>query len=208
MTEDQHADASRSGRIWGALAVFLGILGLSAALRFWPDGATDAPSQPPIVRDSAPRQVMAPGGKPKEASGEVLVGSTAPSLVLPDLMGTMTDLRDFRGTVVILNIWASWCPPCIREMPSLKALHSLELPEVRIVGWTVDDNLPDARGLAKRQGLEFSNLLDPGGDVAARWGTVMFPETWIIDREGTVRERIIGEQDWTSRELLARLAAY
>lgn len=119
----------------------------------------------------------------------------------------MTDLSDWRGRHVILNIWASWCPPCVAEMPALERLHRRAGERVAVVSVSVDESRGAARPLVEQLGLTFPVLLDQGGERLASWGTVKYPETWIIDPDGVVVERIIGARDWDDPAWVARLGA-
>jgi len=167
--------------------------------------ALRAPS--PDDEEISPPPVQVAGREPREPSGKVEEGDPAPTLALPDLEGRKRSLKEHRGRVVVMNFWASWCPPCIREMPSLQELHVSAGGDVDVIGVSVDDDPRDARELASRLELTFPTLLDPGGKESARWGTVMFPETWILDPEGHVVERVVGERDWSDPSVLEDLRA-
>jgi cytochrome c biogenesis protein CcmG/thiol:disulfide interchange protein DsbE len=108
--------------------------------------------------------------------------------------------------VVVVNFWATWCPPCIDEMPSLNRLHSILEPiGGMVLGVSVDvDEAAYNKFLTDLQ-IRFPNHRDPGGSLAAEYGSVMFPETYIIDREGRIARKVIGPQNWDSDEHLAYL---
>ena len=197
----------RGRRLAGALAVGAVMAALGAFVTTGGFGwiGPEAEEAPRLVRSASPRQGSAPGRPPRKPDGQLKAGDRAPALTLPDLKGTMRSLEELRGRPVVLNIWASWCPPCIREMPSLEKLHRVSGDSLHVVSVAVDEDVSQARALAGRLGLTFPVLLDPGGDQAARWGTVMFPETWILDAEGAIVDRLVGEQDWTDPAVVARL---
>ena len=122
----------------------------------------------------------------------------APSLRLPALEGGTIELSAFRGHVVVLNFWASWCPPCVEEMPSLEGLHRALAPEGLVVlGVSVDESERELRRFVERHGLTFPVLRDPSGVFAAeRYLTEDFPTTFVIDQEGMLRARYIGPARW------------
>ncbi|MEM7246055.1 MAG: TlpA disulfide reductase family protein [Acidobacteriota bacterium] len=212
MSEEQATQASGGGgrRLAGALGlagVILVVGALPSVLSRWREAQKEASTEAPhrVVRSSAPRQVTSPDRPLREPTGELAAGQRWPSTSLTDLTGRMRSLSEWRGKVVVLNIWATWCPPCIKEMPSLQRLHEATGEDIQVIGISVDDELPRARELAENLNLGFPVLLDPGGDRAAAWGTVKFPETWILGPDGTVLDRVIGERAWDDPRLLAEL---
>lgn len=167
------------------------------------------PGERRFVQTSAPQQVTAPGRQPLEAPARaVAVGEKAPPLALPLLTGEMTPLDKWRGRVVVLNVWASWCPPCVREMPSLERLHRQGGEDFLVVGVSVDDERPKARALAERAEVTFPSLFDAGGRRMQEWGTVKYPETWILSPDGAVVSRVVGEQEWDSPAIVEQLRAW
>ena len=141
----------------------------------------------------------------REATGELRLGEAAPALRLHDLEGELRSLSEFRGRPLLVNMWASWCPPCVQEMPALERLHRQSGEDFAVLSLSVDEEIEAARSLVKRMGLSFPVLLDPEGEQAASWGTVKFPETWVLDAKGVVVARIIGAQAWDQPEISARL---
>jgi thiol-disulfide isomerase/thioredoxin len=127
------------------------------------------------------------------------LGKAAPVFTVSDGEHTV-NLASLRGHVVVLNFWASWCPPCLEELPSLNAMQQ-ELPEVRVIGVSIDDD-PAAYALfLRRHPAAFETVLDSQGKSNALYGTYRPPETYVIDRNGVVRRKFIGPQDWTSTEI-------
>jgi cytochrome c biogenesis protein CcmG, thiol:disulfide interchange protein DsbE len=123
------------------------------------------------------------------------IGQPAPSYEAPSAAGDVVALADLRGEVVLLNIWATWCPPCRIEMPHLQALHEELAPEgLRIVGVSVDSE--GSRRAVDRftedLGIEFLILRDPGERVAHVFGAYGVPFNVLIDREGIIRWRHSG----------------
>lgn len=114
------------------------------------------------------------------------------------------DLGQMRGQVVLLNFWATWCAPCIEEMPSLEALHR-EMPEVEIVGVATDGDPAAYSRFLQRRPLPYLTVLDSAGSSNAKYGTFRFPETYLIDKRGVIRRKFIGPQDWTSPDIVDTL---
>jgi peroxiredoxin len=132
-------------------------------------------------------------------------GRPAPDFTVAD--GTTTvHLASYRGKVVVLNFWATWCPPCVEEMPGLLALHH-DRPDLAMVGVSIDED-PDAynRFLIRRR-VDFTTVRDPGQTAARLYHTEGWPETYIIDRQGIIRRKIVGDPDWSNPEIRAFLSS-
>jgi len=114
------------------------------------------------------------------------------------------DLRALRGQVVVLNFWASWCAPCLAEMPGLEALQQ-EVPQIKVVGVAFDEDKATYQSYLLRHPVSFPSVLDEGGTAHASYGTFRPPETYVIDKNGLIRQKFIGMQDWTSPEIVATL---
>lgn len=140
--------------------------------------------------------------------GGIEVGGPAPDFSLTDLDGRQWKLSELRGKVVFINFWATWCPPCMGEMPSMQALHEGMPPEsFQMLGLLYNDRPEFARNLMKKIGLGFPVLVDQENQIATAYGITGVPETFLVDAEGIVREKIIGPQDWNApeaRELMKR----
>ena len=127
------------------------------------------------------------------------VGMPAPDFTLPDLEGKLHGLADFRGRVVVLNFWATWCPPCIDEMPSLERLHQAMADRgVAVIAVSVDERFSDVPAFVKRFDLTFSVLYDEGKKVSRKYQTFKYPETYILDREGRLKSKVVGPRDWAA----------
>ena len=114
-------------------------------------------------------------------------------------------LTDYRGKVVVLNFWASWCAPCVEEIPSLNQLHQ-QMPQLVVLAVSVDQN-PDAyRNFLATHRVDFVTIRDGEQRANALYGTFVFPDTYIIDRQGRIRRKFINAQDWTSPEILHYLS--
>jgi thiol-disulfide isomerase/thioredoxin len=146
------------------------------------------------------------------------VGAKAPgfSAVTLDEPPVEKTLGDYRGDVVLINIWATWCAPCRVEMPSIERLHQAYAPRgLKVVAISVDEaNMrPQVRSFVKEYGLTFEVLHDRGGQagpVSRAYQTTGYPETVIIGRDGVIRRKLLGAHDWNSEEnrsLIERLLA-
>jgi cytochrome c biogenesis protein CcmG/thiol:disulfide interchange protein DsbE len=125
-------------------------------------------------------------------------------------------LADYRGKVLMINIWATWCAPCRVEMPSIEQLHRAYGDKgLKVVAVSVDDpgTDPQIRSFVKQFGLTFEVLHDTGGqlgDVSRDYQTTGYPETVIVGRDGIIRKKLLGAHDWNSpenRALIERLLA-
>jgi thiol-disulfide isomerase/thioredoxin len=130
-------------------------------------------------------------------------GRPAPDFTLSDGAATV-HLASYRGRVVLLNFWATWCGPCVEEMPSLLALHHSQ-PDLAIVAVSIDDDPEAYSRFLLRRHVDLITVRDPAQNAAKLYHTKMWPETYVIDRQGVIRRKFIGAQDWSSPEILAYL---
>ena len=135
------------------------------------------------------------------------VGSPAPALRLPALGGGEHELAAERGRLVVLNFWASWCPPCVAELPSLERLERALADEgLSVVTLATDEDAAALRRFVEDQRLALRVLLDPGGrEAASAYGVGGYPETFVIDRAGRVLQHVPGPAEWDSPEWQSRL---
>ncbi len=135
-------------------------------------------------------------------SGKPLLGKgvPAPNFTFPGLDGRMVSLADYKGKVVFLNIWATWCAPCVTEMPSMKKLYQeLKDEGFEILAVSVDESGAEAvKPFMEKHKLGFPVLLDTKGDIKTLYQATGIPESFIIDREGIIVEKIIGPRDWAA----------
>lgn len=149
----------------------------------------------------------------------VEVGTRAPNFTAVDLQGRPVSLDDLRGQVVLLNIWATWCLPCREEMPSMQRLHRELGPEgLKIVAVSVDAERGtvspggqpggDVAEFVREMGLTFPIWHDPSGGIQRTYRTTGVPESFVIDRDGTIQKKVIGATEWdhaAHTDLLRRL---
>ena len=133
------------------------------------------------------------------------VGDAAPDFQLEDTEGNLVSLSGLRGKVVLVNLWATWCPPCREEMPSMERLHNAMAGEdfvMLAVNAEVDGKklVPE---FLKQTPYTFPILYDDKGVVQSLYGVSKFPESFIIRKDGTIAEKIIGPLDWSSPKTIA-----
>jgi peroxiredoxin len=125
-------------------------------------------------------------------------GDTAPNFKITTDQGRTISRSDFGSKILVLNFWASWCPPCIQEMPSLDEFTRRFADKgVTVLAISVDANEQKYRDLLNRAKPSFLTARDPTAGIAASYGTFMFPETYIIDQNGKVLYKEAAARDWT-----------
>ncbi|MFQ5663590.1 MAG: TlpA family protein disulfide reductase [Terriglobia bacterium] len=113
------------------------------------------------------------------------------------------ELRDLRGQVVVLNFWATWCPPCVAEMPSLERLQQrMQGRGLVVLGISVDEDPVAYENFLRTHNITFPNYRDPEKRISTLYGTFMYPETYIIDREGRLARKIIGPLEWDAPQVV------
>ena len=127
-------------------------------------------------------------------------GRPAPDFTFPDLDGRKVSLSDFRGKVVLVNIWATWCPPCRDEMPSMQKLYERFKGEhFEILAVSIDaDGREAVAPFMQQMNLTFPVLLDPKEKIRSLYGITGVPESFIVDRDGILVNKVIGPMDWSS----------
>ena len=131
-------------------------------------------------------------------------GAKAPDFTLPGLNGEMISLSDQKGKVVFLNIWATWCPPCVDEMPSMEKLYQqLKGDNFEMMAVSLDQNGSEAvLPFMRKHKLNFTALIDSKGTLKNKYQTTGVPETFIIDKNGIIVEKVIGPRDWAIPEAI------
>jgi len=133
------------------------------------------------------------------------IGSNAPDFTVQDDQTKVT-LSQLRGQVVVLNFWATWCPPCVEEMPSLVEMQRrIKAKGVTVLAVSLDVDPGAYRQFIKVHNVNLLTVRDPDQKSNALYGTFKFPETYIIDRNGLMRRKFIGAVDWTDPEITSFL---
>jgi cytochrome c biogenesis protein CcmG, thiol:disulfide interchange protein DsbE len=134
------------------------------------------------------------------------IGSNAPDFTVQDSDHTVT-LSQFRGQVVVLNFWATWCPPCVEETPSLVQMQArLKNRGVVVLAVSIDDDETAYHKFLKEYGVNMVTVRDAAKKAATLYGTFGWPESYVIDRKGVIRRKFIGPVDWTSPEITEYLS--
>jgi cytochrome c biogenesis protein CcmG, thiol:disulfide interchange protein DsbE len=142
--------------------------------------------------------------QPMYRQGEPTVAGKTAEDFPTEIAGRPGHLRDLRGKVVVLNFWASWCPPCVEETPALNHLQKYIASRDALVLGVSQDEDPDAyEKFLKDQGISFPTFREPSRKVALEYGTPIIPDTYIIDRHGKFLRKFYGAQQWDSPEMLA-----
>lgn len=131
-------------------------------------------------------------------------GLPAPNFSLSGLDGQMVSLTDYQDKVVLLNIWATWCPPCVEEMPSLERLYQeLKGEGFEILAVSIDaGGAQDVRPFMKKHKLSFPALTDSKGMIKGLYQTTGVPESFIIDKDRILVEKVIGPKNWAAHEAI------
>jgi peroxiredoxin len=130
------------------------------------------------------------------------VGSAAPDFTVRDAERTVT-LSQFKGQILVLNFWATWCPPCVEEMPSLVRMQQrMQSKAVTVLAVSIDVDESNYRRFLKDHNVNLLTVRDPDQKTNSLYGTSKFPETYIIDRQGVVRRKFIGAVDWTAPDVI------
>lgn len=129
------------------------------------------------------------------------IGAAAPNFSLQDSDRKVT-LSQFRGQVLLVNFWATWCPPCQSELPSLIDLQQRTRAKgVVVLGISIDVDEDAYHRFIKERNVNFLTVRDPEQKIATMYGTAGWPETYIVDRDGVLRRKIVGPIDWNSAEI-------
>jgi len=157
----------------------------------------------PLVAEAsawlAPREVPIPSA----LDGETL-DRPAKAFTLDDMSGNPVRLADYRGKTVFLNFWATWCPPCVQELPSLVALDkAMRGRDFVVLAVSEDDSKDDVRKFFGGMMPDFPVLMDQDQRVTRSYGTFKYPETYVIDGDGRIRAKFIGGRQWDAPASIA-----
>jgi peroxiredoxin len=128
------------------------------------------------------------------------LGHPAPNFMFPGLDGKMVSLSDYRGHVVLVNVWATWCPPCVDEMPSMERLYKeLKGENFEILAVSIDAlGTKAVAPFMKKYNLSFPALMDSDATIKTLYQTSGVPESFIVNQEGFLVQKIIGPRDWAT----------
>jgi peroxiredoxin len=125
-------------------------------------------------------------------------------VLLKDVNGAEIDISDFRGNIVFLNFWATWCPSCVTEMPSMEELHrKFKEKDFAVVAVSIQDSAAAVKRFFKQNQLTYTALLDSAGKTVPGFGIRAIPTTLLLDKSGRIFGRIMGPREWGSRESVA-----
>jgi thiol-disulfide isomerase/thioredoxin len=134
-------------------------------------------------------------------------GGPPPPLVLTDLDGRAHRLSDYRGKVVLINFWATWCGPCRDEMPSIQGLkNKLAGKPFAVLAVNLDEPESRIRKFLSQMKVDFTILLDPERRAAKSWGARILPASFVIGPDGRIRYTLVGEINWDNEHVVARIS--
>ena len=153
------------------------------------------------------------GGKTERAAGAVeadqLDGAPAPVFTLPARGGGNVDLVSLHGKPVLVNFWATWCPPCREEMPSLtKLAQQFDPGTFEVVAVSVDEGWEPINQFLAQPKTPFRVALDEGAKISRTYGTTKFPESYLLDKDGKLRLKFVGPRNWMDPNVATLLEAY
>ncbi len=138
----------------------------------------------------------------------VNVGDKAPNFSITTEKGRTVSVSDFGGKVLVLNFWATWCPPCIQEIPSLHQFAAtMKDKGVVVLAVSVDKNEKAYKTFLARARPAFETARDPDANISSDYGTFKWPETYVIDKNGKVVQKLIANQDWMDPQLVNGIKA-
>jgi cytochrome c biogenesis protein CcmG/thiol:disulfide interchange protein DsbE len=131
------------------------------------------------------------------------MGKVAPDFKVSD-GSTSIHLADYRGKITLVNFWATWCAPCVQEMPGLEQLHH-DRPDLAILAVSIDEDGDEYKRFLSLRHVDLKTVRDPEQTAAKLYHTEGWPETYIIDRKGIIRRKLVGDPDWSNPEIRAYL---
>jgi thiol-disulfide isomerase/thioredoxin len=133
-------------------------------------------------------------------------GGRTAALSLKDLGGRGVNLADYKGKVVLVNFWATWCAPCIAEMPSMQALREkIGTTKFDVLAVNFQEGTPRINDFLKKRPLTLTIVRDADGAARTAWGVKVFPTSFVVDTEGRIRDSVQGDVDWMSKKVEAQI---
>ena len=144
---------------------------------------------------------------PASPSGSLAFLSAAPNLIVQDRSGKTTDLSTLKGKVVLIHFWATWCPPCVEEIPALSRFWEKykNRSDVALYAVSVDKDWKTIDAFSAKNPNDLPIYIDPGAAASKRFGTVQYPETYIVNANGRVLERVPGAVSWDDPDVRKRI---
>lgn len=137
---------------------------------------------------------------------EIIEGKPFPAIAMVNTSMNALEDPSLRGKMLILNVWATWCPPCRREMPGLERLSkTLDPARFVVLGLSTDQDERLAAEFLTQNGITFFNFFDQNARLSREWNLKVYPETFLIAPDGTLLRRIPGLREWDSPEMIAEL---
>lgn len=133
-------------------------------------------------------------------------GGATPALTLPAVGGRMHNLEQYRGHVVLVNFWATWCPPCVHEMPSMQRLKDRMAGQpFAILAVDMGETEAQIREFVKEVKVDFTILMDRDGKAIKEWKVFVFPTSYLVDKSGRIRYGVLGAKEWDDADALRRV---
>jgi thiol-disulfide isomerase/thioredoxin len=127
-------------------------------------------------------------------------------LALRDINGEAHDLRDYRGKLVLLNFWATWCPPCVEEIPSLGRLQkAFSKDDLVVLSVDIGESKKEVQAFLQQVPADFPVLLDPDGSTVEQWKVIAFPTTFVIGRDGIIKLAYFGGLEWDNPSVVSQI---
>ena len=169
----------------------------------------DSKTTRPGGSDGQKQAQKQPNKAKKSVTGlQPYTGAQDRPLQLTDLQNKTHDLKDYQGQVVLLNFWASWCPPCVHEIPSMTRLKTqLKDQPFEILAANLAEQQPEIDAFIKEHPVNFPVLLDPKGSAVQAWKVFAYPSTYVIDKKGVIRFALFGGHEWDEAETVKQIQA-
>lgn len=138
-----------------------------------------------------------------------VIGKAAPNFTLKDTTGKTWQLSQLKGQVVFINFWATWCPPCLKELPSMQRLFTMMPPDqFKMLAVLNNDKLSLGEFITRQNGYTMPVLDDSDNQAGTQYGLTGLPETFIVDKDGILREKFIGPERWDAKIFVDMMTAY